>query len=183
MRWMYDRGLVQARGGNASIADRERGVVYISPSGVPRRLLEPGMVAEVSLETGEVLRGRPSSEWRMHLAIYRARPEAVAVVHAHPRSLLALTHLGLELDPGLLSEAGIHVRGLARVPYITPGTRELAEAVGRAAGGGANAIVLERHGAVVWSSETLFHALDLLEALEDLAWISLQLSLHHECRG
>jgi len=98
------------------------------------------------------------------------------VVHAHPRSLLALTHLGLTLDPGLMSEAGIQARCVARVPWITPGTRELAETVGNTISSQrCNVVILERHGALVWSDKTIYHALDLLEAVEDLAWIQLQL--------
>ncbi len=174
MRLLYERGLVQVRGGNASI--REGDHVYMSPSGVPRTLLAPRDVALVSMD-GRVLEGRPTSEWRMHLAVYRARPEARAVVHAHPRSLLALLASGGSLDPGLMSEAGIQVSCVSRVPWLRPGSRELAEAVGSAVEREAcNVVVLERHGVLVWSPHTIYHALDLLEAVEDLAWLQLHSS-------
>ncbi|MCE4628281.1 MAG: class II aldolase/adducin family protein [Desulfurococcales archaeon] len=172
MRWMYQRGLVQVRGGNASILDRARGEIVISPSGIPRPLVGPELVARI-LPDGTPVRGRPSSEWRMHAAIYRKQPRAVAVVHAHPRSVLALTLRGGHIDPGLMSEAGLQISCVGRVPYIRPGTWALAEAVADEAVRGCNAIIMERHGVAVWSEHSIYHALDILEALEDLAWISL----------
>jgi len=175
MRWMYSRGIVQVRGGNASIVLPGRREMLISPTGIPRPLVGPGMIARMTLE-GEVLEGRPSSEWRMHAEIYKRQPRAVAVVHAHPRSLLALTYRGLWIDPGLLSEAGIQVTCIGRAPYIRPGTLELAQAVAGEAARGCNVIIMERHGAAVWSDRSIYHALDLLEAIEDLAWITLQLN-------
>ena len=175
MRLLYQRGLVQVRGGNASIADRARGLVYLSPTGVPRNLLAPGDVALATLD-GRVLSGRPTSEWRMHLAVYQADPRAVAVVHAHPRSLLALTHLGGAPDPNLMTEVLYGARCVARVPYRPPGTPELAQAVAETIREtGCNALILERHGALVYSDKHIYAALDLLEALEDLSYIMLHM--------
>ncbi|MCE4625961.1 MAG: class II aldolase/adducin family protein [Desulfurococcales archaeon] len=176
MKWMYQRGIVQVRGGNASIVDRENGIVYMSPTGLPRPLLKAEHIAVLDLQ-GAVIKGRPTSEWRMHLYLYRHQPHALAAVHAHPKALLTLTYRGQSLDPSLLSEAGIQVTCIGHVPYIRPGTEELALAVAREAARGCNVIVLERHGALVWSPHTIYHALDLLEAIEDLAWITLHLHL------
>ncbi|MEB3844262.1 MAG: class II aldolase/adducin family protein [Desulfurococcales archaeon] len=179
MRSMYQRGLVQVRGGNASIIDRRTGRVYISPSGVPRMLLGEEDVAVLAYPDGTVLEGTPSSEWRMHLKVYMADPNAVAVVHAHPKNLLSLLYRGGRLDLHLLSEAALRASCSepARVPFITPGTEELARAVYEAVvESGCNIVILERHGALVYSRESVYHALDLLEALEDLAYIQLNIS-------
>ena len=175
MRLLYQRGLVQVRGGNASIVDRGRGLVYLSPTGVPRNLLAPGDVAVATLE-GRILSGNPTSEWRMHLAVYHADPRAAAVVHAHPRSLLALTHTGRIPDPNLMTEVLYGAKCLAKVPYRPPGTPELAKAVEEAIREtGCNALILERHGALVYSDRHIYAALDLLEALEDLSYIMLHM--------
>ncbi len=171
MQLMYNRGLIQVRGGNVSVRVEEN--VYISPSGVPRPLLRPEHVAILDLN-GKVIRGNPSSEWRMQLEIYRNIPDATAVVHAHPKAVLTATYRGLEIDPRLLSEAGLRISCIGRVPWITPGTEELARAVAREAAQ-CNAIILDGHGATVWSKSGPFHALDMLEALEDLAWILLNI--------
>src|SRR5687768_2543582 len=56
--------------------------------------------------TGKVLEGRrkPFSELELHLAIYRARPEAEAVIHAHPPVATAFGLVGLELAPIAMPE-------------------------------------------------------------------------------
>ncbi len=174
MELLYRRGIVQVRGGNASIVDREEGLVYMSPSGVPRNLLSPEDIAVVDLETGRVLEGKPTSEWRMHLAVYKTVEEAKAIVHAHPRSLLASMKLGLEIDPSAMTEVSLQTRCIAGVPYQPPGTPELAREVsGVLARTRCNVLILENHGVLVWSPYTIYHALDLAEAIEDLAWITI----------
>ena len=173
MRLLYERGIVQVRGGNASIIDRDKGVVYMSPTGIPRNLLNPRDVAIVGLDGG-IIRGKPTSEWRMHLAVYEAAPEARAVVHAHPPHLLALSYRGLLPDPQYLTEVRVGAKCIHLVPYALPGSKDLAVKVAEAVKAtGCNALVLERHGALVYSDRTIYHALDLLEALEDLSRIML----------
>ncbi len=176
MKLLYNRGIVQVRGGNASIIDRAKGLVYMSPTGIPRNLLEPGDVAILDLK-GNILRGKPTSEWRMHLAVYNAAPIAKAIVHAHPPHLLALNYRGLLPDPQYLTEVRVNATCIAKAPYKKPGTRELAEAVASVVKEtGCNAIILDRHGALVYSEKSIYHALDLLEALEDLSKIMLHLT-------
>ncbi len=171
MKLLYERGIVQVRGGNASIYDKSSGLVYMSPSGVPRNLLTMEDVAVMTVG-GAVLKGNPTSEWRMHLAVYEADPEARAVVHAHPPALLALTYKGGVPDPELLSEVKLNAKCIAEAPYAPPGSPELAKVVKETImGTGCNVIILQRHGALVYSDKTIYHALDLLEAVEDLSKI------------
>ncbi len=175
LKAMYKRGLVQVKGGNVSVYSG--GLVYISPSGVPRHKLEWSDVAVMDLEGG-IFRGRPSSEWRMHVAIYRklGSKGVSAVVHAHPKTVLALDAIGVEPEVNLLAEAKIRLGCVARVPFITPGTWDLAEAVAQALNAsGCRAVIMERHGAVTVSSG-LWDAVDAMESLEDLAWIALSLA-------
>ena len=171
MKLLYERGIVQVRGGNASIYDKSSGIVYMSPSGVPRNLLTMEDVAVMTVG-GAVLKGNPTSEWRMHLAVYEADPEARAVVHAHPPALLALTYKGGVPDPELLTEVKLNAKCIAEAPYAPPGSPELAKVVKETVmGTGCNVIILQRHGALVYSDKTIYHALDLLEAVEDLSKI------------
>jgi L-fuculose-phosphate aldolase len=170
LRLLYERGLVQVKGGNVSVA--EGGLVYITPSGVPRHRVGWMDVAVIDMD-GRVVRGRPSSEWRMHLAIYRALEWARAVVHAHPRAVLSASTLGFKLHSELLEEARARLSCVAYVPWKKPGSWELAEsAASTLRSTGCRAAVLERHGAVTVASD-LWEALDAMEALEDLAWITL----------
>ncbi len=181
LRLLYQRGLVQVRGGNVSYLAGD-GNVYITPTGVPRHRLTWRDAAVMTLD-GRVLAGRPSSEWRMHLAIYRTLGGVRSVVHAHPRSVLAAAEAGLRLDPSIFTEASISLGCVAEVPRIKPGTQELADAVARAlASSGCRAAVLKGHGAVT-VAEDPYRALDAMEALEDLAWITLASRGARGCRG
>ena len=175
MKLIYTRGLAQVRGGNASIYDPTRRLVYMSPTGVPRNLLAPRDVAILTLE-GKVLAGTPTSEWRMHLAVYKADPHARAAVHAHPRNLLALLYRGETPNPQLMTEVSLNAECITVVPYKKPGSQELADAVAESIRKtGCNVLILERHGALVYSRKHIYHALDLLEAIEDLSYIMLHL--------
>jgi L-fuculose-phosphate aldolase len=179
MRLLYRRGLVSILGGNASILDKGRGLVYISPTAVPRTRITAGDVAVITLD-GEVVEGRPSSEWRMHLEIYRRVEGAVAIVHAHPPYTLLVSRLASRgITPRLsdmlsvLSEAGISAGGcVAEAPWAPPGTAELADKVASAlAGSRCRVAVMERHGVVAYSPDSIYRALDAVEAIEDLARI------------
>jgi L-ribulose-5-phosphate 4-epimerase len=78
-------GQVVETWGNASGADRERGLVVIKPSGVPYAGMTPRHMVVVSLDSGKVVEGRfrPSSDTRTHLVLYRAFAGIGAVVHTH----------------------------------------------------------------------------------------------------
>jgi L-fuculose-phosphate aldolase len=128
--------------------------------------LEPNDLAFMAMD-GTVLSGRPSSERLMHLAVYRACPEARAVVHAHPPTAIAWTLAFPDQDrlpaddlPELILAAG----SIPIVPYARPGTAAMGE----------NLLpflpehrllLLSRHGALAWG-ETLEEAYNGLERLE-----------------
>ena len=73
-----------ATSGNLSIYDRETGRMYITPGSYPYEILTAGDVMVIDLD-GNILEGphKPSSEWRMHAAVYRANENAGAIVHTH----------------------------------------------------------------------------------------------------
>ena len=81
---LYDRGYVAANDGNISLKVEEDRLL-ITPSGVSKGRMTPDMLLVTDLE-GKVIEGdrHPSSEGKMHLAVYRGRPDVQAVVHAHP---------------------------------------------------------------------------------------------------
>ena len=93
-------GLVTGTFGNVSGADRERGAVAIKPSGVPYDEMAPGDIARMPIGgeygswTGPM---QPSSEWRFHLDIMRARPEVGSVVHTHSTYATTLAICGREI--------------------------------------------------------------------------------------
>lgn len=90
-RAIVDAGLVLLTWGNASVRHPEAPIMAIKPSGVSYDDLDRDAMVLVDIETGELLRGdlRPSSDTDTHLEIYRAFPEARAVVHTHSASAVA----------------------------------------------------------------------------------------------
>jgi len=167
MRRLYERGLVDSKGGNASLRVRLGGldVVLITPSGVWKAEIDPDDVAALTLD-GVVLYGRPSVEYPMHLEIYR-RLGASAVVHAH-------NPLATALGESTLLEAMLPETidtCIASVPHYPSGSRELAEAVAsRMAESGCRLVVIEGHGVVAAAhgepEKALLKALDLVESVE-----------------
>lgn len=170
MRNLYRRGLVSALSGNASIRVAGTNYVWITPSGVFKGGLKVEDLVKIDLN-GNVVEGfrKPSSEWRFHVAIYKARPDINAVIHAHNPITVAYSIAGLRLDESLLSEVMIFIKRIEYIPYVEPGTEALARLVGEKAATGCNAIVLEKHG-VIGMGRDIYEAEMVVESLEDLAY-------------
>jgi L-fuculose-phosphate aldolase len=163
-RRLYDRRLIGAGEGNVSCrlgADR----LLVTPSGVGKGFLRPADLVVVDLAGGPVRgRGRPSTELRMHLAAYLARPDVAAVVHAHPLTAVAYTVAGLPPPNDLLPEAVLVLGRVAVAPFATPGTDEVPRSLSPL-WKGHDVILLERHGALALGRD-LLQALDRMETLE-----------------
>src|SRR5512145_3158777 len=101
-RRLHDRNLLAAGDGNLS-ARLPDGRIAMTPTGVAKAWITPKDFTFLRLD-GTILRGEPSSERLMHLAIYAACPEAKVVVHAHPPIAIAWTLARPELE-ALPSEA------------------------------------------------------------------------------
>jgi L-ribulose-5-phosphate 4-epimerase len=94
---LVKEGLVVLTWGNASQADRVRGVYAIKPSGVSYDIMKADDIVIVSIETGEVVEGdlRPSSDGDTHTVLYRAFPSVNGIVHTH--SLYAVSWAQAEM--------------------------------------------------------------------------------------
>ena len=123
-------GLVVLTAGNISV--RSGDLVAITPASFDYDRLTAERICVCHLD-GTVAEGRlaPSSELPMHLAVYRAAPEARAVVHTHAAYASALSTVVDELPAlhYLIAQLGGPVRV---APYATCGTEELAENVAQA---------------------------------------------------
>ncbi|KUO92839.1 MAG: fuculose phosphate aldolase [Vulcanisaeta sp. CIS_19] len=171
----YVRKLVDLLGGNVSarLGDDE---ILITPTSTPKVLIKPQSIVKIRLDGTVISGGKPSSEWRMHVGIYRVRSDVKFVLHTHPPNILALTQAGLKVDLSL-SEAISYIGEVAEVPYLKPGSAELAEAVSRAMSReGVTAVILKNHGLVTIGS-TPYEALNRAEVLDDLAYITLMTRL------
>ncbi|GAB6944674.1 class II aldolase/adducin family protein [Vulcanisaeta sp. JCM 14467] len=170
-RLAYARRLVDLLGGNAS-ARLSSDEILITPTSMPKVLVKPQSIVKIRLDGTVVSGGNPSSEWRMHVGIYRVRDDVKFVLHTHPPNILALTKADLKIDLSL-SEAVSYVGEIAEVPYLRPGSSELADAVSRAISRrNVTAVILRNHGLVTVGS-TPYEALNRAEVLENLAYITL----------
>ncbi|MGC4000213.1 MAG: class II aldolase/adducin family protein [Anaeromyxobacter sp.] len=170
-RALHARDLIGAAEGNVS-ARLCPGLFLVTPSGANKARLAPADLVVVD-GSGQVVRGtgRASTEVRMHLAAYAARPDAAAAVHAHPLTAVALTVAGLPPPDDLVPEAAVTLGPIARVPFATPGTDELPAALAPHLAGH-EVFLLERHGALALG-HTLAEAFDRMETLERVARIAL----------
>ncbi|MGZ3445531.1 MAG: class II aldolase/adducin family protein [Myxococcaceae bacterium] len=167
---LHARGLLAAADGNVSVRQAD-GSIVLTPAGVNKARLRPGSLARVTLD-GRILEGRPSTERAMHLAVYRACPEARVIVHAHPPTAIAwtlarpdLTELPTDALPELLLAAG----RVPIVPYARPGTEEMG-AVLLPFLPAHRLLLLSRHGALAWG-ESMEEAVNGIERVEHSAII------------
>ena len=128
-RRLWERGLIAGPDGNISCRlDAQR--LLITPSGTSKVDLRPAEIVVVDLE-GAVVQGdlRPSSEIRMHLRIYARRRDVQAVVHAHPPTATGFSVAGEGLEAAVLPEVILQMGRVPLVPYQTPGTEAVANAL------------------------------------------------------
>lgn len=159
-------GFCPSKSGNVS-ARTEAGFL-ITPSGLPYAQTTPEDLIELSLD-GAVLSGarKPSSEWPFHLAIYKARPEAQAIVHTHsPRATaLSSTRRGIPAFHYMIALCG--GADVRCAEYATFGTPELAENAVRALEG-RKAVLLANHGVIALGA-SLAGAHQIVAEVENLA--------------
>ncbi|MET8570937.1 class II aldolase/adducin family protein [Streptomyces sp. NPDC004783] len=155
-------GLVVGTSGNVSV--RVGDTVLVTPSGVPYDRLAPRDVTGVGLDGRQVLGTLvPTSELPMHLAVYRADPDARAVVHTHAVHATALSLLLTELPPVHYMTAALG--GPVRVaPYAAYGSAELARGMLDALAGRTGCL-LRNHGTITYGA-TLDQAYDRTAQLE-----------------
>ena len=169
---LYDRGYVVSNDGNLSLRvapDR----LLVTPSGVGKGRMTPDMLVVTDRE-GNVLEGdrHPSSETKMHLEVYRCRPDVQAVVHAHPPVSTAFAVCRQGLETPYLAET---VVGLGSVPctpsFAMLSTDEVPKSI-RPYLPDHNAVLLANHGALTWGAD-LWQAFDRMETVEHTAKIFL----------
>ncbi len=173
-REMYRRGLVGAYSGNTSLrltASGDDSLLLVTPTHHPYYRLQPDELVVVNLD-GEPVSPAPmppSSETRLHLEIYRQRPDVQAVAHTHSIHASVAAVIGRDIPP-LIDEMLMTIGGPIKVSkYAFPGTQELAEQA-YVALGDRNAALLRNHGAVGVGPD-IWEALEVCDLVERLAQI------------
>jgi L-fuculose-phosphate aldolase len=142
------RDLAAGTCGSISARDPKQ-IVWVQPHGFAMDELEATALCGVHLSTGKQTKGihKPPSEVRIHIAVYRSRPDAGAVFHVHPPWLSGIVNSGVPFRP-LTSEAALSLGRILTMPYVEPTTPELAEQVGEAVGS-ADTLLLAHYGMLV----------------------------------
>jgi len=168
----YNSGYVTETEGNLSarLADNR---FLVTPSHVP---YEKRQVEDVVLVDGEgnVLKGerRPTSETRMHLGVFRARPDVNGIVHAHPLYCTMLAVMGEPLRP-ILDEMLPYLGGVIEVTQFAPsGSAEIAAECVKSLGSRA-AVLLSNHGNLC-VGKNMSRAFQTAKYVEKYAQIYLQ---------
>jgi L-fuculose-phosphate aldolase len=168
---LYARGYTASNDGNISVR-LDAGRLLMTPKSVCKGFMTPAMMCITDLD-GRKLAGErdPSSEMQMHLEVYRQRPDAQAVVHAHPPIATGFAVAGIPLDRAVLAEVVTTLGSVPIAEYATPSTKELPEAV-RKYVKAHDGMLLANHGALTLGAD-LFAAYYKMETIEHFAKISL----------
>ncbi|MDR2750673.1 MAG: class II aldolase/adducin family protein [Clostridiales bacterium] len=172
-RRIYQNGFVAANDGNFSVKAGEN-EFYCTPTGVSKGFMTPDMILKVDKQ-GRLLepnsKYRISSEFKMHLGVYRNRPDVNAVVHAHPPVATAHAVCGKALNSMIMPEVIIFLGDVPLTDYGTPSTEEIPNAI-EGAIQNHDAVLLENHGALSVGIN-LTQAYFRMETLEYWAKINL----------
>lgn len=163
-RKLWERQYVDGSGGNISARLNGHGVICTPTNHCKGDLTVDDFVL-VDME-GRQLAGtkQHSSEILLHLEIYKAVPQAQAVLHCHPPHATAYALTGTTPPGCLIPEEEVFVGSVALAPYETPGTQEFARTVLPYVRDH-NVILLQNHGVVCWA-DTVTHAEWYIEVVD-----------------
>jgi L-fuculose-phosphate aldolase len=167
-RKLHELGLVGAAEGNLS-ARLDDNYLLTTPKGRNKGLLDPEEIVKVDF-SGEAASGElllPSSELKVHLKVYKMRPDAQAVIHAHPVYATGFAVAGLTIPTGLMPEADIVLGSVAWVPFGMPGTQDAADQLEDFLAEH-DCFLLSHHGALT-VSRSITDCLQKMETLERIA--------------
>jgi L-fuculose-phosphate aldolase len=180
-RWMNTSGLNQGTSGNISARYKDR--MLITPSATPYEAMEPEMIASMPIDGDDgTWEGplKPSTEWRFHLDIMRARPDAGGIVHTHSTYATVLAIARKPIPACHYMVAAFGGNDIRCAGYALYGTQALSELALEALEG-RNGCLLANHGMIAVGA-TLDKAMWLAVELETLArqyYLSLTLGAPH----
>lgn len=179
---MFERGLTFGASGNLS-ARLDEHTILMTPTNACLGTLNPECIAKLDQFGRHISGGSPTKETPMHLAMYRVRPQAGAIVHLHSTYATALSCL-LDVDrdnaiPLLTPYVAMRVGKVPVLKYTHPGSQETGSLIEEAAAKHA-AVLLENHGSVV-SATNLQSAVFAAEELEETAKLAFLLQGRPTC--
>ncbi len=175
---IYDSGMVASNDGNISVKLNDNEFLC-TPTGVSKGFMTPEYICKVDKD-GKVIHAngnfRPSSEIKMHMRVYKERPDVKSVVHAHPMYATAFAIAGIPLTQPIMPEAVISLGCVPIAEYGTPSTEEIPDAVSKYLPH-FDAVLLENHGALTYSDSLLsaYHKMESVEFYAKLLYLSTNL--------
>ncbi len=171
---IYDRGMVASNDGNISVKLNDNEFLC-TPTGVSKGFMTPEYICKVDAN-GNVIQAndgfKPSSEIKMHMRVYKERPDVNSVVHAHPMYATSFAIAGIPLTEPIMPEAIIALGCVPIAEYGTPSTEEIPDAVSKYLPY-FDAVLLENHGALAFS-DSLLNAYHKMESVEFYAQLLYQ---------
>jgi len=163
---MHSSGLVAAVWGNVTARVPGTDRIICTPSGVEYATMTEEQLCEIDLNTGEQVGGRlkPTSELKLHLAIYRARPDVMGVMHTHSTYASAFSVAHKDIPPVVEDLAQVVGGSVACAKYALPGTDELGCHTVKSLGA-KGAVLLANHG-MVGVGPTVMEALRVCQIVE-----------------
>lgn len=170
-RRLYGHGYIVATEGNVSIRISD-GEIISTPTGICKGHMSPDLIVTCDM-SGKEIAGelKVSTEIKMHLAVYDARPDVKAVVHAHPPKSTGFAVAGVPLDRAVLAEVVVILGCVPLASYGTPSTQELADSV-KSLVRKADGLLLSNHGALTVGGD-VYDAYYKMEVIEHFSEISL----------
>jgi ribulose-5-phosphate 4-epimerase/fuculose-1-phosphate aldolase len=167
---LFSLGLMTATGGNVSALAAEEGTIWVTPSRMYKGGLEERDLVRIDTNCN-VLEGErpPTVEWQMHFASYAARPGSTGAVHTHAPIATAFGITNQSFPP--INTDAVFLRDTVTVPWIMPGSKELADAVGVALAK-SRSCILQNHGLMTVGKD-LRDAATRAMILEETAKIAL----------
>ncbi len=149
---LYDKGFVAANDGNISVKVSDNEII-VTPTGVSKGGMKPNDLIKMTLD-GKVIgsNGRPSSEVKMHIEVYKSNPGVNAVVHAHPPISTAYAVARLPMERPILSEAVVNLGVVPVADFALPGTQDVPNSI-KPYVNEYNAVLLANHGLLTWGDD------------------------------
>jgi L-fuculose-phosphate aldolase len=152
-----------------------------TPANVSKGFMTPDMMVITDFDGKKIAGDRKaSSELKMHLQVYRDRPDANAVVHAHPPTATGFAVAGIPLDRAVLAEVVTTLGSIPIADYATPSTDELPAACSKYLKAH-DGLLLANHGALAIGPDlfTAYHRMETIEHFAKISLVTRQLGREH----
>ena len=165
---LYDKGFVPGASGNISIKYKNN--ILLTPSGMNLADVTEEDVSVLDMDGNSIAGKKPSSEKKMHLEIYKARPDITSIVHAHAPKATAFAVAGIPLNAPILSEALVILGHIPVAEYAMPSSDKLASIVADYFKT-YDAVLMANHGVVLGGTQLkdVYYKLETLELYAEIS--------------